>query len=141
MRHRRSCEGRALANCGAADQITFRYQSQDSTSARLRRFGQAARSLFVVTVHAWSSGHTISPHPSSREGHHSTAGRSSSFLILHLILCGFHAAATSLVHGNSVPSTQMLCITTAMHRTNCEKRLVVKALTPKALMRGQRGCA
>src|SRR5450432_25240 len=32
------------------------------------------------------SGHTISPHPSSREGHHSTARWSSSFLLLDLIL-------------------------------------------------------
>jgi hypothetical protein len=31
------------------------------------------------------SGHTISPHPSSREGHHSTARWNSSFLLSHLI--------------------------------------------------------
>ena len=67
---------------------------------------------------AGPSGHTISPHPSSREGHHSTAGWSSSFLLLHLILRGFHAAATSLVHWNSVPSTQMRCMITASRRAN-----------------------
>src|SRR3974377_1729753 len=39
------------------------------------------------------SGHANSPHPSSREGHLSTAGWSSGFLLLHLILRGFHAAA------------------------------------------------
>ena len=39
------------------------------------------------------SRHTISPHPSSREGHHSTARWSSSFLLSHLILHGSHAAA------------------------------------------------
>src|SRR5579862_7544874 len=33
-----------------------------------------------------------SPHPSSREGHHSTAGWSSSFLLSDVILHGFHAA-------------------------------------------------
>jgi hypothetical protein len=54
------------------------------------------------------SGHTNSPHPSSREGHHSTARWSSSFLLSRLILCGSHAAAgCSRVHWNSVPSTQM----------------------------------
>src|SRR5881396_2498478 len=41
------------------------------------------------------SGHTISPHPSSREGHHSTAQWSSSVLLLDLILHGFHAAAAA----------------------------------------------
>jgi hypothetical protein len=36
-----------------------------------------------------------SPHPSSREGHHSTAGWTSSFLLARLILDGGHAAAVS----------------------------------------------
>ena len=64
------------------------------------------------------SGHTISPHPSSREGHLSTARWSSSFLLSRLILHGFHAAAAacSRVHRNSVPSTQMRCIITASRR-------------------------
>src|SRR6201981_2005667 len=58
-----------------------------------------------------------SPHPSSREGHHSTAGWSSSFLLSDLIRQGFHAAtACSLVHRNSVPSTQMRCRITAKRR-------------------------
>src|SRR5215472_319952 len=35
---------------------------------------------------AGPSGHTNSPHPSSREGHHSTTGWSSSFLLSRLIL-------------------------------------------------------
>src|SRR6516164_9009744 len=35
---------------------------------------------------AGPSRHTNSPHPSSREGHHSTMGCSSSFLLSHLIL-------------------------------------------------------
>src|SRR5450756_2561923 len=58
------------------------------------------------------SGHTNSPHPSSRQGHLSTAGWISGFLLLDLILRGFHAAAVacSLVQRNSVPSTQMRCI-------------------------------
>src|ERR1035438_7353747 len=35
----------------------------------------------TVSVTAGPSGHTNSPHPSSREGHHSTARWSSSFLL------------------------------------------------------------
>src|ERR1051326_2608909 len=55
---------------------------------------------------AGPSGLTNSPHPSSREGHHSTAWWSSSFL-LALILLSAHAV-TSLVHLHSVPSTQIM---------------------------------
>src|SRR6478735_6826076 len=36
----------------------------------------------AVSVTAGPSGHTISPHPSSREGHHSPAQWNSSFLLL-----------------------------------------------------------
>jgi len=63
------------------------------------------------------SGHANSPHPSSREGHHSTAGWSSSFLLLRF-LRGLHAAAAacSRVQRNSVPSTQMRCMITANRR-------------------------
>src|SRR6478752_4819151 len=53
----------------------------------------------AVEVTAGSSGHTNSPHPSSREGHHSTVGWISGF---DLILYSCHAAATSLVHRKSV---------------------------------------
>src|SRR5215471_11123282 len=49
----------------------------------------------AVEVTAGSSGHTNSPHPSSREGHHSTVGWISGFLLFDLILCSSHAAATS----------------------------------------------
>jgi len=66
------------------------------------------------------SGHANSPHPSSREGHHSTAGWSSSFLLLGLILGGLHAAAAacSRVQRNSVPSIQMRCMITANRRAS-----------------------
>ena len=59
-----------------------------------------------------------SPHPSSREGHLSTARWNSIFLLSHLILHCFHAAAAacSRVHWNSVPSTQMRCMITANRR-------------------------
>ena len=70
---------------------------------------------------AGPSRHAISPHPSSREGHHATARWSSSFLLLDLILYGFHAAAAapcSLVQRNSVPSTQMRCRITANRRAS-----------------------
>lgn len=63
------------------------------------------------------SGHTNSPHPSSREGHLSTAGWSSGFLLSGLILNGHAAAAAcSRVQRNSVPSTQMRCMITASRR-------------------------
>src|SRR5215831_7279388 len=67
---------------------------------------------------AGPSGHANSPHPSSREGHHSTARWGSIFLLLDLILHGFHAAAAacSRVQRNSVPSTQMRCMITASRR-------------------------
>ena len=72
--------------------------------------------------HLWSglpadpSGHAISPHPSSREGHHSTVRCSSSFLLSGLMHRGFHAAAVCLVHRNSVPSSQMRWMITASRR-------------------------
>jgi hypothetical protein len=72
----------------------------------------------AVNRMAGPSGHANSPHPSSREGHLSTARWSSSFLLSGLILNGFHAAAAacSRVHRNSVPSTQMRCMITANRR-------------------------
>src|SRR5476649_661857 len=72
----------------------------------------------AVSRTAGPSGLTNSPHPSSREGHPSTAGCISCFLLSGLILNGFHAAATacSRVHRNSVPSTHMRCMITASRR-------------------------
>ena len=67
---------------------------------------------------AGPSGHANSPHPSSREGHHSTARWTSSFLLSQLVLRSSHAAAVSLVHLNSVPSVQMRCIITAKRRAS-----------------------
>ena len=72
----------------------------------------------AVNVTAGSSRHTNSPHPSSREGHHSTVGWISGFLLSDLILSGSHAAATSLVHRKSVPSTQIRCMITASRRAS-----------------------
>ena len=72
----------------------------------------------AVSMTAGPSGSTNSPHPSSRQGHLSTARWSSSFLLSGMILNGFHAAASafSRVHRNSVPSTHMRCMTTASRR-------------------------
>ena len=69
---------------------------------------------------AGPSGHANSPHPSSREGHLSTAQWNSSFLLSDLILLRFHAAAAtcSRVQRNSVPSTQMRCMITANRRAS-----------------------
>jgi hypothetical protein len=72
----------------------------------------------AVRWSAGPSGHAISPHPSSREGHHSTARWSSSFLLSHLIQYSCHAATKSLVHRNSVPSTHMRCMITANRRAS-----------------------
>src|SRR5580693_8543443 len=49
----------------------------------------------VIVRTTGPSDQTNSPHPSSREGHPSTAGWSSSFLLLRLILRDLHAAAAA----------------------------------------------
>src|SRR5467141_5080393 len=73
--------------------------SWDSKTRRNNLIGGLA-----VLQTAGPSGHANSPHPSTREGHHSTARWSSSFLLSRLILPGFHAAAgaCSRVQRNSV---------------------------------------
>src|SRR3974377_1790669 len=71
--------------------------------------GRGGTILRATLPSAGPSGLTNSPHPSSREGHHSTAWWSSGFLLL-LIALGTHAV-TSLVHLNSVPSTHTRGIT------------------------------
>ena len=79
---------------------------------------------------AGPSGHANSPHPSSREGHHSTARWSSSVLLSHVILNGFHAAAaSSRVQRNSVPSTHMRCMITASRRASA----TIAFFTPRCL--------
>jgi hypothetical protein len=87
-----------------------------SWDSRTRR--NNLRDGLAVRPTAGPSGHTISPHPSSREGHHSTTRWSSSFLLLRLILHGSHATAASLVQRNSVPSTHMRCMITASRRAS-----------------------
>jgi hypothetical protein len=73
----------------------------------------------TVSVTAGPSGQTNSPHPSSREGHLSTARWIASVLLSHLILGGSHAtAACSQAQRNSVPSTHMRCMITASRRAS-----------------------
>ena len=67
---------------------------------------------------AGSSDQANSPHPSSREGHHSTTRWSSGFLLSSLIWFGFHAVACSRVQRNSVPSSHMRCMITANRRAS-----------------------
>src|SRR5216684_9191580 len=74
------------------------------------------------------SGHTNSPHPSSREGHLSTAWWNSSFLLSHLVTCVPHATAASRVHRNSVPSTQMRCMITANRRASATIAFFIPAV-------------
>lgn len=81
-------------------------------------------------VRAGPSRHTNSPDPSSREGHRSTGWRN----LLSLLPCcsvafGPHAAAPSRVHWNSVPSTQMRCMTTANRRASA----TIAFFSPRAL--------
>ena len=87
--------------------------SWDSRTRRNNLLGGLAGRLT-----AGPSRHTISPHPSSREGHHSTARWSSGVLLSDLILNGSHVAATSRIQRNSVPSTQIRCMTTASRRAS-----------------------
>src|SRR5215831_3869578 len=56
-------------------------------------------------------------------------GGSQAFLLSDLILSASHAAATSLVHRNSVPSTQMRCMITASRRA----RATIAFLIPRCL--------
>jgi hypothetical protein len=112
---------------------TFHYHSVDVARGLVLLFGIGTRALpswdsrtrrnnllggLAVRQTAGPSGHANSPHPSSREGHPTTAGWISSFLLSRLILNGFHAAAVacSRVQRNSAPSTQMRCMITANRR-------------------------
>jgi hypothetical protein len=116
---------------------TFHHYSVDVAHGLVLLFGIGTKALpswgsktgwsnlwvgVAVRLTVGPSRHTNSPHPSPREGHHSTAGWSSSFLLSRLILHGCHAAAiSSRFHRNSVPSTQMRCMITANRRATRRK--------------------
>src|SRR5271169_33948 len=80
---------------------TIHHRSVDVSRGLALLFGLGTRALplwgsktrwsnlsvgLAASLTAGSSGHAHSPHPSSREGHHSTTRWSSSFLLSHLIL-------------------------------------------------------
>jgi|SRR5664279_5473390 len=84
----------------------------------------------AVRLTAGPSDQANSPHPSSREGHLSTAQWNSIFLLSDLIRYVCHAAVVcSRVHRNSVPSTQMRCMITANRRA----RATIAFLIPRRL--------
>ena len=87
------------------------------------------RGGLAVGLKAGPSGHANSPHPSSREGHHSTVGWISGFLLFDLIPYSCHAAATSLVHRNAVPSIHTRCMITANRRASA----TIAFLIPRCL--------
>ena len=83
-----------------------------------RRGGTIFRAALTSVGRQVQADMRTAPHPSSRKGHHSTARWGSIFLLLDLILHGFHAAAAacSRVQRNSVPWVHMRCIITANRR-------------------------
>src|ERR1039457_2993768 len=73
---------------------------------------------------------TNSPHPSSREGHLSTAWWSSRVLLSHVIQHDSHAvAASSRVHWNSVPSSRRASATIAFFIPPCLAIFIAQALS------------
>jgi hypothetical protein len=112
----------------ASPSIQCRCRSRARASLRNRHQGRSimgfeneADQSFGRLRHSMNggpSGHAISPHPSSREGHHATLRWSSRFLLSDLILHCYAAAASCLVQRNSVPSTQIRCMMTASRRAS-----------------------
>ena len=111
---RRAVSMSLTGSCFSSESAPRALPSWDSRT----RWNNLCRGLTVRM--AGPSGHANSPHPSSREGHHSTARWSSSFLLWDLILHGFHTAAVacSRVQRNSVPSTHIRCMITANRRAS-----------------------
>src|ERR1019366_6424503 len=91
-------------------------QALPSWDSRTRR-NNLLRGL-TVRLTIGPSGQANSPHPSSREGHLSTAWWNLSFLLSHLATYASHATAASRVQRNSVPSTHMRCMITANRRAS-----------------------
>jgi hypothetical protein len=102
--------------CHSRARASLRNRHNRPFHHRIRRRGGT---IFRAALpSAGPSGHANSPHPSSREGHYSTAWWSSGFLLFRLISQAAHAAAAFLVQQNSVPSTQMRCMITAKRRAS-----------------------
>jgi hypothetical protein len=115
------CRSRARASLRNRHQGPSIMGFEDEVEQSLRRPCRQAT--------AGPSDDTDSPHPSSREGHHSTARWSSRVLLLGDISNGSHAASTSRVQRNSVPSTQMRCMITASRRA----RATIAFFIPRCL--------
>src|SRR5262245_45895782 len=82
----------------------------------------------VIRVMAGPSRHAISPHSSSRKGHHATA-RWSQYLLSSVILRCHAAVAACRLQRNSVPSSQIRCMTTANRRASA----TIAFFTPRRL--------
>ena len=110
-----------------------RFSSESALKALPSWGSKTRRNNLLVGLDAhWAagpSGHTNSPHPSSREGHRSTAWWNLNVLLLCLIQRSAHAAAPSRVHWNSVPSIHMRCMTTASLRA----RATIAFFIPRVL--------
>ena len=124
---------------------TIHHCSVDAARGLVLLFGIGARALplwdsrtrrnnllggLAVRLKAGPATITNSPHPSSREGHLSTAWWSSRVLLSRVILHDSHAvAASSRVHLNSVPSTHIRCMITASRRASA----TIAFLIPRCL--------
>ena len=113
--------GRPGSSTSDCPPIQCRRRSRARASLRNRHQGPSIMwnnlwGGFAVRTTVGPSGHTISPHRSSREGHHSTARWNSRFLLSHLIPHRSYAAATSRVQRNSVPSIHIRCMISANRR-------------------------
>ena len=132
-RHRNILSASLIGRFGVKHFQTIHHYSVDVAHGLVLLFGIGTKALpswdsktrrnnlldgLAVRRTAGPSDQTNSPHPSSREGHHSTARWISGFLLSRLILSGSHATAASRVHWNSVPSTHIRCMITANRRAS-----------------------
>ena len=112
----RPSTGRFRRRSRARASLRNRPRALPSWGSRTRRNNLLGGLADALT--AGPSGHAISPHPSSREGHPSTARWSSRVLLSGLILHCHASAASCRLQLNSVPSTQMRCMITASRRAS-----------------------
>ena len=97
----------------ACASLRNRHQALPSWELKTRRNNRPSG---LAVTNGRSSDWANSPHPSSREAHHSTAIGGVELPRSDVILQGFHAAhGLSLAH-RTVPSTQMRCRITAKRR-------------------------
>src|SRR6478736_4425700 len=80
----------------------------------------------AVNRTAGPSRHANSPHPSSREGHPSTARWISSFLLSALILNGFHVAAKATI-AFFIPRRLAICMAQSLSQDHFFERSMLCA--------------